>query len=50
MFESDSNGKAFEPTTAKNRDTEKIAAFCHFATTELDLEASTFKEAIKNQN
>jgi hypothetical protein len=50
MFDSDTKGKAFEPKAAKNRDTEKISAVFHFTTTELDLEASTFKEAMKNQN
>jgi len=50
IFTSDTEGKAFEPKTKKNRDTEKIAAFHRFTTTELDLEASTFKEAIAKKN
>ena len=41
---------AFQPKKAKNKNTEKIAAYYRFATTELDLEASTFKEAISKHN
>ena len=37
---------AFIPKKAKNRDGEQIATYYHFATTELDLEANTFKDAI----
>jgi hypothetical protein len=50
LFDPDTKGKAFEPQKTKNRDAEKIAAFYHFTATELDIEASAFKEAIKNQN
>jgi hypothetical protein len=41
---------AFQPKKAKNKNTEKISAYYRFATTELDLEASTFKEAISKHN
>ena len=35
---------------AKNKDTEKLVAYYRFTTTELDMEATTFKEAISKQN
>ena len=41
---------ARQPKKAKKKDTDKIFAYYCFTTTELDLEASTFKEAISNQN
>ncbi len=42
--DADSQGNtAFEPIEAKNRDTEKLAAYYRFTTTELDLEASAFR-------
>ena len=34
----------------KNKDTEKLAAFYRYTTTELDLEFDTFKEAISKGN
>ncbi len=37
---------AFEPKRAQNKDSEKFAAYYRFTTTELDREASIFKEAI----
>ena len=40
----------FIPKKAKNKDTEKLAAYYRFTTTELDMEATTFKEAIRKQN
>ena len=42
--------RAFIPKKAKNRDTDKIAAYYRFTTTDLDLEAGTFKEAISKNN
>jgi hypothetical protein len=43
----DSQGaKTFVPRHVKNKDTEKLSAYYRFTTTELDLEATTFKEAI----
>ena len=42
--------RAFIPKQAKNRDTDKIAAYYRFTTTDLDLEADTFKEAISKNN
>ena len=42
--------RAFIPKQAKNRDTDKIAAYYRFTTTDLDLEADTFKEAISKGN
>ncbi len=47
----DSQGNtAFEPKTKKNKDTEKLAAYYRYTTTELDLEASTCEQAIAKQN
>ncbi len=37
---------AFQPKKAKNKNTEKNSAYYRCTTTDLDLEASTFKEAI----
>ena len=50
MFDSDTKHKHFEPKLKRNRDADKIAAFYRFTSTELDLEASTFKEAIAKSN
>ncbi len=33
-----------------NRDTEKLAAYYRYTTTELDLDATTFKDAISKGN
>ena len=41
---------SFIPKKAKNRDDEKIATYYRFATAELDLEATTFKDAIAKGN
>ena len=49
ISDTDSTNTAFEPKKAKNKDTDKMAAFYRFTTTEVDLEASTFKQAISNQ-
>jgi len=46
---SDQGNTAFIPKKAKSKDTEKLAAFYRFTTTELDLDASTFKEAISKK-
>jgi hypothetical protein len=43
------DNRAFIPKQRKNKDTEKIAAYYRFTTTELDMEASTFKQAIENK-
>ncbi len=49
--DSDSTENAvFIPKKAKSQDNEKLAAYYRFTATQLDLEASTFKEAIRNQN
>ena len=48
IFDSDTKGNKFEPKSKRHRDTDKISAFYRFTTTTLDLEASTFKEAISN--
>ena len=47
IFDSDTPGnKELIPKKARNKDTEKIATYYRFSSTELDLEASTFKDAI----
>ena len=46
----DQDNTAFIPKKAKSKDTEKLAAYYRFTTTELDLDAATFKEAIGKQN
>ena len=38
------------PQKAKIKDTDKLAAYYRFTTTELDMEATTFKEASSKQN
>ncbi len=43
-------GTTFVPKHAKNKDTEKLAAYYRYTTTELNLEADTFKEAISKGN
>ena len=40
------SGSSYAPTSALNRDTEKVAAYYRYTTTDLDLDADTFKEAI----
>ena len=51
ISDSDNQGNTeFIPQKAKNKGTEKLAAFYRFTTTELDMEASTFKEALGKQN
>ena len=50
FFDSETQGnREFIPKKARNRDTEKLAAYYRFTSTELNLDASTFKEAISNQ-
>jgi hypothetical protein len=46
----DSNRVEFDPKKRKNKDTEKVAAYYRYTSTELDLSAGTFKEAIAKQN
>ena len=43
-------GLPISPQKAKNKATEKLAAFYRFTTTEIDMDASTFKEALGKQN
>jgi len=50
LFDSETKGKAFEPKKARNRNTDKIATYYRFSTTELDLTADTFKQAIERKN
>ena len=49
ITDTESTKTAFEQKRAKNKDTEKLAAFFRFTTTEIDHESSTFKQAISNQ-
>jgi len=44
----DGRGTTFVPKYSKNKDTEKLAAYYRYTTTELDLDATTFKDAIAN--
>jgi len=41
---------SFIPKKNKNRDGDKVSAYYRYATTELDLEANTFKDAISKGN
>ena len=43
-------GKTFVPKHTKNKDTEKLAAYYRYTTTELDMDATTFKDAISKGN
>ena len=50
IFDSDApRNEEFVSKKARNKDTEKIATYYRFSSTELDLEASTFKDAIAKQ-
>ena len=40
------SGSSYAPTSSLNRDTEKVAAYYRYTTTDIDLDADTFKEAI----
>jgi len=40
------SGSSYAPTSALNRDTEKVSAYYRYTTTDIDLDADTFKEAI----
>ena len=44
------DGSAFVPKYTKNKDTDKIAAYYRYTTTELDLDANTLKDAISKGN
>ncbi len=46
----DQENTAFIPTKAKSNDTEKLAAYYRFTTTQLDLGAPTSREVISKQN
>ena len=46
----DGQGTSFVPKHTKNKDTEKLAAYYGYTTTELDLDATTFKDAIRKGN
>jgi hypothetical protein len=47
VFDSDTPGnREFIPKRAKTKDTEQLATYYRFTSTELNLDASTFKEAI----
>jgi len=50
LSNSDTKGRAFEPKKAKNRDGHKMSCYYMYISTELDLSATTFKEAIEKQN
>ena len=48
--EMDDQTTSYVPKRAKNRDTEKLSSYYRFMTTNLDLDADTFKEAINKHN
>ena len=46
----DARGITFVPKRVKNKDTEKLAAYYRYTTTEMDLDATTLKDAISKGN
>ena len=46
----DTSSSTYEPKRAKNRDTEKVATYYRYTSTDIDLDVDTFKEAISKGN
>jgi len=46
----DTSSSTYEPKRAKNRDTEQVATYYRYTSTDIDLDVDTFKEAISKGN
>ena len=44
------SSSTYEPKRAKNRDTEQVATYYRYTSTDIDLDVDTFKEAVSKGN